>query len=514
MHLGPTLTAEVFRGIPHAKPPVGPLRFKKPEPPLPWSDVKNVANDRTACAQSAQPRNNDESEDCLYLDVYRPSGANSSALLPVMVWIHGGGYAHGSKNGNGAVLASNGVIEVSINYRLGPLGFLSTEDSSMPGNYGMLDQISALKWIQSNIRAFGGDPDRVTIFGASAGGASCSHLIMSPLATGLFKRAIMESGAATASRDATPPMVAVTPKDIALNAGKELGCTQGPGQAFVSCMQSKPVADVIRTTLKAAQPDESTGTFRPRVEHEFGFLPDYPINLVARGEFNHVDMMRGFDAQELGRMIRDQNNNGLTIAEFKDYASKQLVDFPYLDKDVFGKRVLDVYVGNETDPLKIREAAVDMVSDFTFISPIVLEAQAMAKKNQGHKNYLYKFDYRSSFATTPDWVGVNHGAEVAFVFGLRRPDATDEDKKVSEMTLTMWINFAKYGDPTPWGKIHAPLIHWDQFFGGRPMYMEIDSPLELKAYNTTANVNRLNLFKDTQKKYVDAIVNSNNPVVG
>merc|ERR1712002_403557 len=171
-------------------------------------------------------------------------------------------------------------------------------------------------------------------------------------------------------------------------------------------MQGKSATDVIRTALKAAQPDESTGTFRPRVEHVFGFLTDYPINLVARGEFNHVDMMRGFDAQELGMMIRDQNNNGITVSEFKNYAAKQLVDFPYLDDDVYLQRMVDVYIGNETDPLKIRQAAIDMVSDFTFISPIVLEAEAVVKKNPGHRNYLYKFDYRSSFARGPEYVGV------------------------------------------------------------------------------------------------------------
>ncbi|XP_005093482.1 fatty acyl-CoA hydrolase precursor, medium chain [Aplysia californica] len=512
---------DVFRGIPHAKPPIGHLRLKKPEPPLPWKGMKNVGRDNAMCVQNMHPVTG-ETEDCLYLDVYRPRLTNSSQSLPVMVWIHGGGFRHGSKNSfNGSILASHDVIVVIVNYRLGPLGFLSTEDDVIPGNFGMLDQISGLKWVQSNIAAFGGDPKSVTIFGESAGSASVSLLVLSPLASGLFARAIMQSGVSSTSRAVPPPGVLVSPKQIAMAAGSKLGCHQQPGVAFLSCLQRQSVQDLFNASIKAGYSDHSSSSFRPRVETVFGFMPEYPLNLISRGHFSHVDTLRGFNAQEQGKTVSDPENDGLTREEFRKACRTQLRDFPYLDIDKYVQLMEDVYLTNVTDPVEIRSKTIEMRSDFTFIGPIVRETQVSRKHNHESKYFLYQFNYRASFVKTPEWTGVLHAADNPFVFGLssnlagtwhRKTTAADEE--MARVMTTMWTNFAKFSNPTPHGSTQLPLVHWNQFFNNRPSYLLIDSHLQNKKFDTAENVKMLNLYESTEKEYIHALAAGNTPIIG
>ncbi|XP_070550993.1 cocaine esterase-like [Ptychodera flava] len=190
-------TLHVFMGIPYAEPPVGDLRFRPPQPKAPWLGIYNATEVGFACIQrkAANPFPEAQSEDCLYLNVYSP--VTNSTNLPVMVWIHGGGFSRGSATNDGmydgtALAAIGDVIVVSLNYRLFALGFFSTGDEHAPGNYGLLDQLAALKWVQRNIAAFGGDADRVTVFGESAGAISVDYLLLSPMSDGLFHRAILQ----------------------------------------------------------------------------------------------------------------------------------------------------------------------------------------------------------------------------------------------------------------------------------------------------------------------------------
>ncbi|NXD08265.1 SASB hydrolase, partial [Nothocercus nigrocapillus] len=203
-------SVDVFLGLPFAKPPVGPLRFSEPQPPEPWEGVRNATSYPPMCLQDkAQGQflsdcitNRKEkvllemSEDCLYLNVYTPSDAEEQEKLPVFVWIHGGGLVFGAASSyDGSALAAfDNVVVVTIQYRLGILGYFSTGDEHAQGNWGFLDQVAALRWIQENIIKFGGNPESVTIAGESAGGISVSALVLSPLAKGLFHKAISESG--------------------------------------------------------------------------------------------------------------------------------------------------------------------------------------------------------------------------------------------------------------------------------------------------------------------------------
>ena len=258
------MSIDEFRGIPYAAPPVGNLRFKRPQPATAWTGVKNVSKDQASCVQSASFRAPvTGSEDCLYLDVYRPNDLGASSL-PVLVFIHGGGNNHGDKNKfNGTLLAAKGLVVVIMNYRLGPMGYLSNDDTSMPGNYGLMDQLLALQWIQENIAAFGGNPDLVTIMGESAGTIDVSFHILSPLSTGLFKRAIMMSGSAIKSRTVRPPLPqgTPTPPTLAAAAGELLGCKQ---TNLLSCLQSKNASDLHTACITAQRNDVvALRTFAP-----------------------------------------------------------------------------------------------------------------------------------------------------------------------------------------------------------------------------------------------------------
>ena len=404
-----------------------------PVPPKSWTGVKDTTHDKTACAQS-RPLKPTESEDCLYLDVTTPStSTNSTTPLPVMVYIHGGGWRHGSKQngGDGKPLASHGVIVVSVNYRLGPLGFLSTGDSSIPGNFGMLDQISALKWVQANIAAFGGDPTKVTIFGTSAGGSAVSMHVLSPLSKGLFARAISESAVASTSREVPPPMLEATLQNVSLQVGNLLGCGQTPGVAFRSCIQRQTLADFMNASSIAERVDHSSGPWRPTIEKFFGFMPDYPLRLRARGKFAHdVDTIRGFCSQEQGNSVKDPENDGLTRDEFRKAAAFQLRDFPYLNASEYVGLLEQVYLENVTDPFVVRAKTIQMRSDYTYILPIITESQEAKRRNRGTSNtFLYDFNYRASFNHKPDWVGVTHVGEKPFVWGTARGTDTGRQKR-------------------------------------------------------------------------------------
>ena len=434
-----------------------------------------------------------------------------------MVWIHGGGFKSGSKNKfNGTTLAAEGVIVVTINYRLGPLGFFSTEDATIPGNYGMLDQIAALKWVQANIATFGGDPASVTIFGESAGGASVSFLLYSPLARGLFARAIMESGSASTSRAVPPPRSHVTPKAIAQLTGSILGCPQPPGDDFLACLQNKSVEKFYNASSKAPYRlgDESSMKWRPRVEKTFGFLPDYPLRLRARGNFAHVDTIKGFNSQEFGSHIDDKDNDGLTRDEFRDVARDRLRDFPYLDRDVYLRRIEDIYLENITDPFEIRQKAIDVATDFTFRLPVIRETQESKKHNQNASSYLYQFNYRPSYSRIPQWMGVIHANDIQFVFGFPtrldrdwHPNHKPADDVVSGQMRAMWTNFAQTRNPTLKHGRNS-LIHWAKFYNSKPSYLVIDQHLEVRQLNTTAgsyDMRLLDLYEDTEKEYLKAI---------
>ena len=324
-----------FLGVPFAAPPIGKLRLKPPKPPKEWKPKTLQAKKHgNVCWQGKAfqvyinffTQNFTYSEDCLYLDVYTP---NVSSSLPVLVYIHGGAYELGTSiTFTSDILALHGVVVVVIQYRLGPFGFLTTGDSAAPGNFGMLDQVEALKWVKENIEYFGGNPSQVTIFGESAGATSVTLHLLSPLSKGLFHQAIAESGVDLSS-------FAVQPVSFGLRFAKELAqkldCTTSDHSAMVACMREKKDTD-IQTATERISRDLSIDYLPWAPVVDKNFLHDTPRNLRKKGDFKKVKLMISFNSQEgatsLGPMVNlsfglaESVDNGVSPSLFKTFVTK------------------------------------------------------------------------------------------------------------------------------------------------------------------------------------------------
>lgn len=312
-----------FLGVPFAAPPIGEHRLKPPQPPLDWRpDTLQAKKNGNSCFQpkryehffkryTASNYNFTYSEDCLYLDVYTP---NVSSSFPVLVYIHGGAFSGGTAiTFNSDILALHGLVVVVIQYRLGPLGFLTTGDSAAPGNLGMLDQIEALKWIKENIEQFGGDPGKVTISGESAGGMSVGLLLLSPLSKGLFHQAIAESGV-----DLRPS--ATQPFSYGLRFAKKLAqkldCTTRDHRAMVNCIREKEGADIQKAADTISFRFYNYYRWAPVVDKKF--LPDTPWKLRKNGDFQKVKFMISYNSNEGAAAFRNMVNSSLSLGASVD----------------------------------------------------------------------------------------------------------------------------------------------------------------------------------------------------
>lgn len=441
-----------FLVIPYALPPVGAWRWKAPGPAPKWTGVRKADKFGNHCMQTTpfadMVYQGAESEDCLYLNVFTPVGASDfQARLPVMVWIHGGGYFAGSGDEprhDGSVLASKGVIVVTINYRLGVFGFLAhpelTAESShkVSGNYGLLDQIAALRWVHDNIAAFGGDASKVTIFGESAGSASVSAMVATPLTKGLFARAIGESGAHFGAPGGTLNPVSMAEAET---RGAKLAGTLGAKS--LTELRAVPAAALV----KATTPNPSD--YWPNVD---GYVfPEDPWDIYAQGKQNHVALLAGWNSAEAKSMARDMNTPETLNAALK----KQ---FP----------------GNEAAALKAYPAgsdahqtwlsAVALASD-NFISYSTWKWIEVQTATGQAPVYRYLFDHVIPTATgdaPADDPGAAHATDIEYVFGTMETKKLawrDSDRKVSALMLGYWTNFAKTGNPNGPGLAEWPVYN-------------------------------------------------------
>ncbi|XP_066272002.1 acetylcholinesterase-like [Branchiostoma lanceolatum] len=450
-----------YLGIPYAKPPVGELRFKPPVPPDPWEGVYNATEPPIACYQQlGLYRPSNRSEDCLYVSVWQPPSRPHYGA--VMVWIHGGGFVQGSGTGGGRgdgrfLAATEHVLVVSLNYRLGALGFLALGTDDAPGNMGLLDQQLALQWVQDNIERFGGDPDRVTIFGNSAGGASAHFHLLSPSSSGLFRRAILQSGAAFSGW-------ALTPREVAMTRGRALasalGCKQPEVRDMVDCLRGSSAEDIVDNQFEDGFLDFG---FTPMVDGNF--LTSDPFDLADRDRSN-VDVMAGFTTNEGSIFIAQQPSLGFnpstdSFINKTQFNKTTQALLPSLNE--FG---VDAVAFEYTDwrslenPAVYRDAAENMVGDYSFKCPVI-EA-SLARARAGGKVYMYQFNHVLSNSPSPTWGGAFHTSETALVFGSPLDPSqsyTPDEDGLSMTMMRFWTNFAKTGDPNDPGNEMWPVYN-------------------------------------------------------
>ncbi|XP_035297302.1 carboxylesterase 1C-like isoform X1 [Cricetulus griseus] len=463
---GFTQPVAVFLGVPFAKPPLGSLRFVPPQSPEPWNFVKNATSYPPMCSQDAVGgqvlselfTNRKESiplqfsEDCLYLNIYTPADLTKSSRLPVMVWIHGGGLmVGGASTYDGLALSAHeNVVVVMIQYRLGVFGLLSTGDEHSPGNWGHLDQVAALHWVQDNIANFGGNPGSVTIFGESAGGASVSVLVLSPLAKNLFHRAISESGVVISTGLVKKNTQSVTELIATIS-----GCKTITSAVMVHCLQEKTAKELLEVTLKLVPENPSLSTVIDGV-----LLPKTPEEILAEKSFNIVPYMVGINKKEFGWIIPMMM--GLEDKMDEKMASTLLLKFHSvlnISKNMI-PAVIEKYLGQADDPVKKKDLLLDLFGDIFMGIPSVLMSRAL--RDAGVPTYMYEFQYRPSFVSEkrPKTMIGDHGDEIFSVFGapFLKGGAAEEETNLSKMVMKYWANFARNGNPNGKG-----LPHWPEY---------------------------------------------------
>ncbi|XP_051980656.1 fatty acyl-CoA hydrolase precursor, medium chain-like [Xyrauchen texanus] len=398
------------------------------------------------------------SEDCLYLNIYTPSKSGEDAKLPVMVWIHGGGLSFGAASiYEGSVLSAyQNVVVVMIQYRLGLLGFLSTGDEHAPGNYGLLDQVAALQWVQENIHSFGGDPGSVTIFGESAGGISVSLLVLSPLASGLFHRAIAESG--TAVWDG---LEMANPLPLAQHVAKSSNCDFSSSSKIVDCVMSWSEEEAVKYSKQYRM-------MYFGVAVDSYFLPKSINEIIQNQEFSKVPLITGITDDEFGFLLPSYfDNPGWTEGMDKEQATQTLIlNFPDPKDRWIIDLVANEYLGNTNDRIQIRDLYREMMGDVLFNIPALKLAKYHSAS--GAPVYLYEFQHPPSMIkkNRPSFVGVDHADELFFVQGSCFTKAhititapfTKEEDELCRTVMAYWGNFARTGSPNGPG-----LILWPEY---------------------------------------------------
>ncbi len=449
--------ASVFLSIPFAKPPLGDLRWKPPVDPASWDGVRDATKISPACMQEDWGWNSADakagSEDCLYLNIVTPS-LTPDHPLPVVFWIHGGANYNGSgRRVEGQTLTDHGVVLVAVNYRLGVFGFLAhpelTAESShhSSGNYALMDQMQALKWVKQNISAFGGDPGNITIGGQSAGAMDVGALLVSPVAKGMFQRAVSESGGPIGPSPLLPTLKEAEATGVLF--GEAAGAPKGKGQ--LAALRALTAQQVLDAGLKYTAPDkEGVPTHPgPSTDVDGWVITEQPAASVRKGNVNKVPLLIGSNIQEFSFSRSSVIKTG-DAADPVDQVVARI-------KQVFGSEApeaLKVYgLSGKNEPSAdpaLGTVGTQLMTDSYFRCPAIMTSEWLSSK--GDTVYLYQFEHPLPGTGSPS---TRHSGELPYVFGWAQKagkgllGATygEADAKLSHQMQLYWTNFAKLGDP-------------------------------------------------------------------
>jgi len=527
-----------FLGIPYAAPPTGDLRWKPPRPHDVWTEVRDATAYGASCSQimnpvTGDPKDSDPgavhsqdcpencqgdyccvgSEDCLFANVWTTAAAPNEKR-PVMVWIHGGGWNNGSGSlalYRGTNLAKLGAVVVTFNYRLGPLGYLAhpglTAESSFgaSGDYGSLDQIRLLEWVRDNIAQFGGDPDNVTIFGESAGASNVCDLVASPLAQGMFDRAVLESAACTSKRSAqyldhvAPISGKKSAEDLGLDAAQTLGCAQADNP--VACMRNKTPGEIFSALKPATGTFMSGPFFRTIVDGHM--LPDAPMAIIEAGRQNKVPVIGTANQNEEGlwRMtviMPALGGHGYTLQDANETVDpSRFASFVSWAFGAANQQVVMAIYPKVTTGAEAVEATERLMTDVVFVCPLRRSLQALS---QGSQNV-----FMGSFTRVPpntivarEKLGAIHSSEIKYVFGtldaaaqIEKPlDQTDSD--LSDAMTKAWFSMAKLGDPGA-----AQGVDWPAYDTTSTRYLEWNWPAEVHDDLRKTQCDYIDAFRDS-----------------
>ena len=431
----------VFRGIPFAAPPVGEFRWKAPQPPTPWRGVRAADTFGPTCMQRGRAL---MSEDCLYLNVWTQADTDDDDLddnLPVMVWIHGGGWSSGaSSNGiyDGSAFAEKGVVLVSVNYRMNAFGFmahpaLSAEsERGISGNYGILDHIAALEWVRENVSGFGGDPDNVTIFGESAGGSSVYALLATPLAEGLYQRAISESTWISSTN-----VTHLTNSNGFTDGAEEQG-RRAIAEKFseLGISVSGNMADEMRALTAD---DVISMRFSVSLVEDGYVIPESPAEIFSGGSQNVVPLLAGVNDGE-GLFFIRPNNTFSTVAEQREARLEEW--------GTLGRGLAEHYLADSDEDIYTTE--VDYNTDALFARPNREILNAMAKTRANSFMYVFTRNLGNPSQRAP------HAMELRYVFNTLPESASQVDKDIADLISDYWVQFATSGNPNREGLPYWP----------------------------------------------------------
>ncbi|KFO31952.1 bile salt-activated lipase [Fukomys damarensis] len=471
-------SVDVFKGIPFATAKT----LENPQRHPGWQGTLKATDLQTACMQTTFTEDSVfGDQDCLYLNIWVPQGRDQvSQDLPVMIWIYGGAFWKGSSSEDGEEMATRGnVIVVTFNYRVSTLGFLSTGDANLPGNYGLRDQHMAIAWVKRNIAAFGGDPNNITIFGESAGGASVSLQTLSPYNKGLIRRAISQSGVAL-----SPWAIQRNPLFWAQRVAEKVGCPTDDTARLAQCLK---ITDPRALTLayhvpfsKEEYPSFHYLGLRPVIDGDF--IPDEPVNLFSNtADIDYLSGSNSMDGYFLAVVdvpTIQESNKDTTVEDFY-----WLVSGFTTSKGLDGARAaFDVYTERwAQDPSQEtkKKTVVDLETDVLFLIPTETSlAQHRATAKSG-RTYFYQFSLPSRDPGSPKWLGANHAVEMAYLYGepFTKPELYQpQDRTLSKAMIAYWTNFARSGDPNV-GHSAVP-THWYPYTTEKGNYLDITSTLD------------------------------------